>query len=129
MAAGHIWEEGSSVNIVFVSNQKIRALNRRYLGCDRSTDVIAFPASKVPGFMLLVGEKDAPFRGDIAISSDKALQNSGAYGVSIREELARYIIHGLLHLGGFEDTSQEKKEAMKKIEDRLVCKTEKIRQG
>lgn len=114
-------EDNVEVNIVFVSNQKIRAMNRRYLGKDSSTDVIAFPSGGLPSG----GAKDIVFIGDIAISLDKAFQNSRIYGVSFTEEVALYVIHGILHLIGHEDTSGMKKKRMKEKENELFREAKK----
>lgn len=117
-------EDKLEVNIIFVSNQKIRAMNRKYLGHDISTDVIAFPSGGLPSG----GAKEMVFIGDIAISTDKALENSRSYGSSFMEEVALYVIHGILHLVGHEDTSGKKKKRMKKLENELFRKAkEKIR--
>ena len=82
LAAKYVWKRDSDINIILISNQKIRALNRRYLGHDRSTDVIAFPASGAGCFSAGKSSPGSEFRGDIAISSDKALENSRLYGTS-----------------------------------------------
>jgi probable rRNA maturation factor len=127
LAAGSLWGKDFEVNVVFVSNQKIRAMNRRYLSDDRSTDVIAFPAPGHPGSLFLCGDCKSVFRGDVAISSDKAFQNARVFGTSLNEELARYVTHGFLHLDGYEDTSPRKKKEMKKREDSIVGEIRKIR--
>jgi probable rRNA maturation factor len=125
IASKHVWKNNASINIIFVSNQGIRALNRRYLGEDRSTDVIAFPTSGPERFLCGGNSSKSEFRGDIAISSDKALQNAALYGSSFREELARYVIHGVLHLGGYEDTTPRKRGVMMKKEEELLEKAKK----
>lgn len=103
------------VNLVFVSNQKIRALNRKYFGMDLSTDVISFPSGK-----------DFPepsgFMGDVVISSDKAAQNAAFYGVSFDEEISLYVIHGILHLLGFEDKTKKGRAKMRSLEDECLRK-------
>lgn len=111
------------VNIVFVSNQKIRALNRKYLNRDRSTDVIAFQAS---GDELRVTSHESRFLGDIAVSSDKAVQNSKVYGTTFSEEIRLYVIHGILHVAGYEDVTKKGKDRMKRKENELFQKTQSV---
>lgn len=110
---------GCSVNIDLMTSQRIRALNRRYFGKDRATDVIAFPG----------GESDFPVTGsqmrhlgDIAISVDRARVNARSYSESFSRELARYVIHGLLHLSGETDTTRVARKKMKDKENKLLEK-------
>lgn len=113
----------SRVNITLMTSQRIRALNRRYLGKDRATDVIAFPGGDdaFPG----VGGTEGSFLGDIAISTDRARVNARAFGESFERELARYIVHGLLHLSGEVDTTPRERAKMKKKEDSILEKAER----
>jgi len=111
-------KKSGRVNIVFVSNQKIRALNRKYRGKDISTDVLAFPPGRRPG-EVFSGE-DRSFLGDIAISSDKASENARIYGGSYTEEIALYVIHGVLHLLGYDDTTAAGRRRMQRKEDELL---------
>lgn len=112
----------AEVNIVFVSNQAIRALNRKYLNRDKSTDVIAFIPGADP---LKTKKKISTFRGDIAVSSDKAASNSAEYNTTFTEEVALYVIHGVLHLLGYKDTDKKSKSIMRKKEDEI---SQKVRQ-
>ena len=118
-------KKDTEVNISFITSQKIRVMNRRYFGIDAATDVIAFPAGKAitSGHGSRVTGQE--FLGDIAISTDRAKCNSRIYGMLFKEEVALYVIHGLLHLAGYEDTTKKKKEAMKAKEDEFFRKTQK----
>ena len=114
-------EEGKpsfSVNILVVSDQKIRAVNRKYLGLDRSTDVIAFPFEcEVPG-----EEGLGTLLGDVMISSDKAFSNAKEFGNTFQEELQLYVVHGILHLLGYDDMTPGKQRRMRKREEELVSR-------
>jgi len=112
------------LNIIFVSNQRIRALNRKYLGEDKATDVIAFREDDSP----VGGMREPYFLGDIAISSDKAVQNAAEYGISFKKEIARYVIHGILHLTGYEDVIQCDRAKMKREENEILEKIGTISQ-
>ncbi len=119
-ALGRLYKRGEvEINIVFVSNQKIRAMNRRYLGVDASTDVLAFwqdgPAREKRRFL-----------GDIVISSDKAAMNAKEYNMSFAEEMALYIVHGILHLGGHDHRTKKSKTRMRELENGLLKNVRKF---
>ena len=82
------------VSVTFVSDQRIAALNRAHLGRSGATDVIAF------GFAQR-GAAD-PVIGDIYIAPGVARTNAAAHRVSLREEIARLVVHGVLHVLGFD---------------------------
>jgi probable rRNA maturation factor len=79
------------LSVVLVGNAEIRRLNRRFLGRDRTTDVMAFPISD-------------ELLGEVHVSRDQARIQARRYGVSLRSEILRLVLHGLLHLLG--DTHQ-----------------------
>ncbi|HEY2375379.1 MAG TPA: rRNA maturation RNase YbeY [Gemmatimonadaceae bacterium] len=82
----------SHVSISFVTSRRIAALNRRHLGHRGSTDVISFTlAPEVPGARLV---------GDIYIAPSVARRNAETNGVTLREELTRLVVHGVLHVLG-----------------------------
>lgn len=78
------------LSLVLSDNGYIRELNREYRGIDRATDVLSFPLED--DFML----------GDVVISVEKAITQAGEFGVSLDEELGRLLVHGTLHLIGFD---------------------------
>lgn len=85
------------VSVAVVTRQKMRAVNRRYLGGDCETDVIAFD----------LADKEQKERGEIVgeivISADRAASEARRRGRSAGTELAFYVVHGALHLLGMED--------------------------
>ena len=83
----------ASLSIAFVSNRRIAALNRRHLGHAGPTDVISFALAPA-----VRGE----VQGDIYIAPDVARDNALEHGVPVREELARLVVHGTLHVLGHE---------------------------
>jgi len=125
-------------NIVFLSNQKIRAFNRAYLGKDRATDVLAFPHENkrkkiVPGVfpedpVLMKRKRNTRVEktsGDIAISSDKAFSNAEVFKTSFKEEIMLYVIHGVLHLLGYCDKTKKKRVLMRKKENEFMRSAKK----
>lgn len=94
------------VNVIFVDNQTIRFLNRRFLGRNRPTDVLAFPAAEVPG----VGRAETVF-GEVYVSREQAGIQAREWGVTRRNELLRLVLHGLLHLCGLKHREMTRHEA------------------
>tara|TARA_B100000378_G_C17860734_1_gene348518 strand:+ start:126 stop:596 length:471 start_codon:yes stop_codon:yes gene_type:complete len=99
------------ISILFVGDQGIRDLNRQFRGMDRPTDVLSFP-------QLLEGEPEipgAPVLGDVAISLETASHQSEDHGLSLGEELTLLLIHGILHLLGYDhEISDREEERMRK---------------
>jgi len=100
------------LSLTISTDKKIRELNRRFLGKDCATDVLAFSfvegkLSKINPYSLL---------GDVIVSADTAFSNAEIYKTSPREELILYIIHGILHLLGYDDITPAKRRLMRKKE-------------
>jgi probable rRNA maturation factor len=85
-----IGKSESSATIAFVSDKRIRALNRQFRGVDKATDVLSFPA------------EDEPNLGDVAVSVDTAEVQAKANGLTLTGEISQLILHGLLHLCGYD---------------------------
>jgi probable rRNA maturation factor len=85
------------LSVAFVGRLRIRSLNRRYLGHDRETDVLAFALPGAPGVVV----------GDIYCSPEAAARATRRFGVSEREELRRLVVHGVLHVLGHDHPEGE----------------------
>ena len=83
--------KSESATIAFVSDNKIRQLNRQFRGIDRPTDVLSFPS-----------EDTEQGLGDIAVSVETAASQAKENGLSFDGEIAQLILHGLLHLSGYD---------------------------
>ena len=94
------------VNIIFCSDPYILDINLRYLQHDYFTDIITFDYCE--------GDK---LSGDLFVSVDTVRENAGEYGTSFEEELHRVIVHGLLHLIGYDDHSEADRKVMRSKED------------
>ena len=106
-AADAVGQGGSSATIAFVSDKTIRQLNRQFRGIDKPTDVLSFPAD----------DTDETNLGDIAISVDTASAQAKENGLKFDDEVAQLILHGLLHLCGYDHETDNGE--MNKLELRL----------
>lgn len=95
-------------NIIIVDNEKIHKINKEYRGIDRPTDVISFALEDNKDFPSL----DYRILGDIYISIDKVYEQSKEYNHSIKRELYFLIIHGFLHLLGYDHMEKEDEKIM-----------------
>lgn len=85
-----IGNHDSSATIAFVSDESIRKLNKQFRHVDKPTDVLSFPAEEEDNL------------GDIAISVETAAEQAKQNGLTLDGEIAQLILHGLLHLSGYD---------------------------
>ena len=103
------------VNIIFCSDPYILDVNIKYLGHDYFTDIITF--DYVEGDTL---------SGDLFISVDSVKENASFYGAEFPVELRRVMVHGLLHLIGYDDHTPEEQKIMRSKEDYYLSLWEKV---
>jgi probable rRNA maturation factor len=92
------------ISLAFVDNQTSQRLNKQFLNHDGPTDVLSFPLSDSRGKKL---------SGELVIGAEVAREQAQARGHDVHNELALYVIHGLLHLCGFDDKSPPDAEQMR----------------
>ena len=97
------------LGVVITTDEEVRALNRQYLGHDYDTDVLSFPMGD--GGWVTPAERPA-YLGDIAISYDRASEQAPEYGQSTEAEVATLLVHGILHLLGYDDRDEAGRERM-----------------
>jgi probable rRNA maturation factor len=97
----------AEISLAFVDNATIHQLNKRYLDHDEPTDVLSFPLSD-PGSKRLTGE--------LVIGAETAQVEAASRGHDVQAELALYVIHGLLHLCGYDDKSPSDAQDMRERE-------------
>ncbi len=110
--AGRKKRPEGELSVVLTDNAFIRGLNSRFLGKDRPTDVIAFP----------LGEEGGVW-GEVYVSVDRTGEQAVEYGVSPEQELARCVIHGVLHLLGYDDGMKRDRDKMRRKEEEYLKKT------
>jgi len=107
--------EAEEINYIFCDDEYLLQINIEYLEHDYYTDVIGFQYSE--GKELV---------GDIYISIDRVKENAIENGVEFHNELARVMIHGILHFMNFRDETKEEEEEMRKNEDKYLSFFEEI---
>jgi probable rRNA maturation factor len=114
----------SLVGLTFLNDRQMRRLNRRHRRIDRQTDVLAFPVSARIVRSLKSGEV-APYHvlGDIVISIDTARRQAREAGDALRDECCRLVIHGYLHLLGYDhERSRPEAVRMRRMERSLEAR-------
>ena len=109
-------KSAKSLSIVLTDNRHIRDLNRQYLGHDSLTDVISFPLEDVDW----PTSGNAGINGEIIASAELAQQQAQSSSGDPRAELMLYVIHGLLHLMGYDDRNPQAAKRMHQREDILL---------
>jgi len=106
-----------SLSIVLTDNRHLRELTREYLGHDAVTDVISFPLEDLewPG-----GVANGGLNGEIVASAEQARQQAQAMNTDPQGELLLYLVHGLLHLLGYDDQTPQEAKRMHAREDALL---------
>jgi rRNA maturation RNase YbeY len=96
-----------NLNFVFCSDDYLLSINKQYLAHDYYTDIITFDQS----------EKDGIVTGDVFISIDRAYENANIFELDHITEVRRLLVHGLLHLVGYNDRTEGEKIVMTEKED------------
>lgn len=113
---------GSEVTVAFVSSKAMRALNRRSRGSSRTTDVLSFPLHARRPFRR---DPDGVVRlGDIVVSLPTAARKARERGLNLRDELRELVVHGLLHLVGYDHDRPKNVQRMRRAEDALLSASE-----
>jgi probable rRNA maturation factor len=94
--------DGAGVTVAFVSDRAMRALNGRWRGQRGTTDVLSFPAGQ-DEFERRAGAT----LGDVVISVERAARQAAEHGLTLDEEIAQLILHGLLHLCGYDHATDD----------------------
>ena len=99
-----------SINIIMTDDNTLRLMKKEYFNQDLYTDVIAFNID------------DDPFEGEIYISHDRIKDNAKKFNQSFENELKRILIHGSLHLCGYDDQTPKEKKEMTSLEENYLEK-------
>ena len=113
-------EEGE-VSITFVDDQEIQEINKTYRGKDQPTDVLSFPMYEADEEEIEVVDEEEPLLlGDIIVSIPRAKEQAEEYQHSFERELGFLVVHGFLHLLGYDHESEEDEQKMMTRQEEIL---------
>ena len=115
IAGGATLREGAEVGVRLVDDEETRALNLRWRGLDEPTNVLAFPAAASSKLA------EAPLLGDILIAYETARREAAEQDLVFGDHVAHLIVHGFLHLVGFDHRDAEEARSMEGREIRILA--------
>ena len=104
------------VSLVFSNDEQVRAVNAEWRGQDKPTNVLSFPA-----FPLVPGGKPGPMLGDIILARETVEREAGELEKSFTDHLTHLMVHGFLHLFGYDHMDGEEAERMESLETRILA--------
>ncbi|AJC11953.1 hypothetical protein JI75_03995 [Berryella intestinalis] len=110
----------TEVSVNFVTDDEIHQLNREYRGIDRATDVLSFECDGVADAGFDAAEADVYELGDIVIAPDVCERQAAEFGTAFPDELSLMLVHGLLHLCGYDHCEDGEAEEMERRERELL---------
>ena len=108
-----VGEASAELGILFVGDQRMRSLNRQYRGKDRTTDVLAFALREAP-------HSSSTVLGDVVIAVPTAARQAKEGQRSLDEELTVLLVHGILHLCGYDHERSEKEARRMHRRERMI---------
>ena len=104
------------LSVVISDDALLRQLNRQFMGVDAATDVLSFPSDEIDP------EMDERYIGDVIISYSRAAAQANVSGHSLPVELQLLVVHGVLHLLGYDHTDPSQKEVMWSLQGTILKK-------
>jgi probable rRNA maturation factor len=126
IAAAAVLEDLSSprlsASLLFTSDAEVQTLNREWRGKDKPTNVLSFPMLDRAALLALASEGPPELLGDVALAFETCAQEAAEKGISLEHHAAHLIIHGLLHLAGYDhETSPEDAAEMEALEIKALA--------
>ena len=102
---------GSEASVVLRSDALVRRLNRTYRGKDAATNVLSFPFQRPPG-----APEEGAYLGDVVLAAETVQLEADGRGIERKQHLQHLVVHGLLHLLGYDHDTDSEAEAMERLE-------------
>lgn len=123
-AAGHLAEKAGQpfpaepveISLVFTDDEDIRTVNREWRGQDKPTNVLSFPA-----FPLQPGGQPGPMLGDVVLAEETLRREALDLGIAFDDHLTHLLVHGFLHLFGYDHMTDEEAAVMEGLETRILA--------
>ena len=107
------------IGLTFTDDETIRAINREHRNIDKATDVLSFPLYERDDEIEQFEDELAPF-GDIVLSVPHAIAQAEEYGHSVEREVCYLVVHGLMHIAGYDHMEEDEKAEMRAAEESLL---------
>lgn len=108
--------DDAEVSLVFTDDDRVRILNRQYRAKDKPTNVLSFPGAR------LSAERLGPLLGDIVLARETIAMESAAQGLDIADHLTHLIVHGFLHLLGYDHETDGEAVVMERLETAILAR-------
>ncbi len=111
----HLPKNNISFSLHFIGDKRMRSLNKRYCGQGVSTDVLSFAADE--GYNFPGSGED---KGDVFLCTPRIKRQAKENNINYREELSRVLIHGILHLFGYDHDNKEREKKMFALQEKIL---------
>jgi probable rRNA maturation factor len=111
----------SELGVAIADDATVRDLNRRYLGIDEPTDVLAFGLGETGERVFALPPGEAVPLGEVIISYPTAVRQAGEEGHGVEAEVAHLLVHGILHLLGYDHLEAEDERVMRQREEEILA--------
>jgi probable rRNA maturation factor len=108
--------DGAEVSLRLADDEELRALNARWRGIDKPTNVLSFPSASPAGISA------APTLGDIALAYETLGREADEAGIPLKDRYRHLVAHGFLHLIGYDHQTDEEAERMEALEKRVLAR-------
>jgi len=102
------------ISLLVTDDEQLRDLNHRFMGIDAVTDVLSFPAGEIDP------DSQALYLGDVALSLPRAAAQAETGGHSLQSELQLLVVHGVLHLSGYDHANADQKKTMWEVQAAIL---------
>lgn len=106
----------SELSLVFTDDANIRTINAKWRHIDKATNVLSFPA-----FPIQPGQRPGPILGDVVIARETVQREAQEENKSFDDHLSHLIVHGLLHLTGYDHQNDDEAEQMESLERKILA--------
>ncbi|HRK18571.1 MAG TPA: rRNA maturation RNase YbeY [Hyphomicrobiaceae bacterium] len=108
---------GSSATIVFAGDLQVKALNAQFRNIDKPTNVLSFPAGGEA-----TDEDGQPYLGDVILAYETVAREAAEQGLAFDHHLVHLVVHGVLHLAGFDHMTESEAGVMEALEIRILAR-------
>jgi probable rRNA maturation factor len=112
--------DGAALAVQLAGDELLQALNREHRDIDAPTDVLSFAADEDEAFPAAEGDEEASYLGDIAVSVEFARREAEEHGLELDAEVQHVVVHGVLHLLGYDHGTNAEASVMEAAEEELL---------